>query len=178
MRKAFPVLFLIIFLIVGCRENNNIALQIGPVAVSAAEFEQSFKESRYVYMGDAGREMFLQQFIDKKLILMEAERVGLDKDPEFLKDIQHFWEQALLKRVVAANDKKISNQVEVTPVEIKEYYKKYQESDFQGQPLNEVYGQVKWILIKIKQSQALAVWAQDLRKKEDIKIDKALLGLK
>ena len=178
MRKALPALCLGLFLAMGCGGNNHAALKVGPVEISSAEFEEAFKDSRYVHMGETGRKIFLEQYIDTKLILMEAERMGLDKDPEFLKDIQHFWEQALLNRVVAEKNKEFAEQVEVGSEEIQKYYQQHKDGDFQGKPLSEVHDQVKWVLLKIKQSQSFSEWTGFLRGKISIKVNKALLGVK
>ena len=39
---------------------------------------------------------FLKNMITQKLILLDAERRGLDRDPQFLKMIENFWQQSLL----------------------------------------------------------------------------------
>lgn len=178
MKKALLVLCLMALVMAGCAKQGDVALKVGPVDISPVEFEQAFQESRYVNMGDKGKSIFLDQYIDTKLILMEAERIGLDKDPEFLNDIQHFWEQVLLKRIIAEKNKEFLDKVNVSLAEILAYYQQHQASDFQGKSLEEAQEKIKWILIKIKQSQALGAWTEDLRSKSDIKINKALLGMK
>ncbi|MEW5895201.1 MAG: hypothetical protein AB1650_05545 [Candidatus Omnitrophota bacterium] len=177
MKKVMLVSLSVLILLYGCSRRDQIALRIGPVNFSAVEFEEAFRESQYVNMGKLGREMFLEQFIDTKLVLLEAESRGLDKDPGFLKDIQRFWEQALLKRIVARENDHFAGKVKVSEDEIQEYYQQHRQ-DFNGRELGEIHDQVKWVLIKIKQSQLLSQWMNSLRTKTDIKINKELLGIK
>jgi len=178
MKKTLPVLCFGLCVLAGCGGGDQTALKIGSIDISAGEFEEEFNDSRYVYMGDTGRRMFLEHYVDTKLILMEAEHMGLDRDQEFLKDIQHFWEQALLKRVIDEKNKELANQVQVSEQDIKRYYDEHKQEDFQGKELQDVHEQVKWILTKIKQSQALSSWTDMLRKKTKITVNDALLGMK
>ena len=178
MKKALPVLSLGLFALTGCGGRDQAALTIGPIQISGSELEEEFDRSRYVYMGEAGRKMFLEQYVDTKLILIEADRMGLSRDQEFLKDIQHFWEQALLKRVIEEKSKEYANEVQVSEQEINKYYDDHKQTDFQGKEFKDVHEQVKWILAKIKQSQALTSWTEMLRKKTSITVNEALLGTK
>ena len=39
------------------------------------------------------------------MVLQEAVSEGLDKDPQFLKEVEHFWQQALAKLVMEKKTK-------------------------------------------------------------------------
>lgn len=124
----------------------------------------------------AGRKQFLDSYINMKLILKEAEEMGLDKEHEFLRDIQFFWEQSLLKEAIAAKTNKLVSQVRVDDAEIQKYYNE-NKADFGDKKLTEVYDQVRWILLKVKQSEIVSDWARALRSQAEIKVDWAALGL-
>lgn len=178
MKKILPLFcILLIFMSAGCGSKEPAAVKIGPVEISAGEFEKAFQNSRYVYSGENGRALFLDHFIDVKLILLEAERAGLDKESGFLQDIQRFWEQALLKRVLEQKSKELSHTIDISQQEIEAYYQKHKDGDFQGKALEDVEEQIKWMLIRIKQSKALSGWTQGLREKTDIRVNTALLGI-
>lgn len=178
MKRLLIVLYAASLCVLGCARSDHAAIKIGPVEVSAQEFEEGFQNSRYAYMDEDGRAKFLEQYIDTKLILLEAERLGLDKDPAFLKDIQWFWEQALLKRVVSEKNKEFVDQAMVSNREIEAYYEQHKDDDFKGKSFEEIQDQIRWIVLKIKQSQAFSAWTKDLKQRTDIQINKAQLGIK
>ena len=46
------------------------------------------------------KEELLQDVVEKKIMLLEAQRQGLDKDRRFMKMVERFWEQSLLRVIV------------------------------------------------------------------------------
>lgn len=179
MKKTL-LLFFCVALIFGCGKQSTkekVAIKIGDIEVTVQEFEEAFKESPYAIQGVAGREAFLDRYITRKLVLSQAEKLGLDKDPEFLKSIQLFWEQSLLKRVFSEKTEDFSVKVRVGDDDIKAYYEKYKEKDFQGKELSEVYSQIKWIVMKQKQADAMEEWIESLKGKEKVILQKELLKI-
>lgn len=161
----------------GCGAKQEAAITIDHIQITAEEFEEAFKMSRFAAMGQKGREAFLQNYVSRKLMLKEAERLGLDKDPQFLGDIQFFWEKALLKSIVSRKSEEVVLDVTVSNQEIRQYYQKHRENRFTDKKLPEVRDQIQWLLLQEKQSQAIAAWADSLRVKADIKINFKRLGM-
>lgn len=161
----------------GCAPRDPAAVKIGDVEISAKEFEQSFQESRYP-KENAGRLEFLTSLIRKKLILREAERMGMDKDPQFLQDIQAYWEQGLLKQIVSRKTNELVSGLQVTDPEINEYYAAHRDSYFADSELPKVYGQIKWYLLQEKQAKALSGWVDGLEKRTEVSVDYDLLGIR
>lgn len=178
MKKIVPVLCMILLWVSGCGRPDEPAVRVGPVSVSSAEFQEAFQRSRYAHMEKDGRTMFLNHYIDTKLLLLEAERMGLDKDPEFLEDVQQFWEQALLKRLAAEKNQEFAHKAFVTKDEIRQYYEQHKDSDFQGKSFQEAQSRAGWILLKIKQNREFSQWLDALQEDADITINHALLGIK
>jgi hypothetical protein len=177
MKKTLITL-VIGLLLTGCAQENKdkVALRIGEIKITAEEFEQAFKRSRPSQRGAEARADFLDNYISKKLILKEAEELGLDKEPEFLQDIQIFWEQSLMKRILSRKSKEISPTIRVTEQEIQEYYRKYKNSSYANMDIQQVYDQIHWILLKQKQSQAIKDWIESLEQDVKIQKDEQLLG--
>lgn len=173
------VLGVAIFFIVGCGipDKDKAALKIGDIEIAAEEFDRAYKASGITYTGEDSRKQFLDRFISRKLILMEAEKLGLDKDPEFLESVQLFWEQSLLKLVLAQKSKKISGKVRVSDSEVAVYYENRRETSFVDKELSEVHSQIKWIIQKQKQGQALQEWISSLEGEVNIERDYKLLGI-
>jgi len=162
----------------GCAKKEASVIRIGTIEVTAKEFEQAFGMSRYFSSDPNAKKMFLDIFITRKLMLREAENLGLDKDPSFLQSIQLFWEQSLLKVVLAHQANEIAMHTKVTDVEIKEFYANNKEKHFANtKDVSEVYGHIRWILLNEKNRRLMQRWVEGLRKKTTIFVDEKKLGI-
>lgn len=161
----------------GCAKKEPPAIKIGTIEVTAKEFDESFKMSRFFSMDPKAKAAFLEIFINRKLMLKEAEDLGLDKDPVFLQGIQLFWEQALLKLVLARKSNELAIQLRVTDAEVKEFYARNKEKHFADKDVSTVYDQIKWIILKEKERQAIQRWVDGLKKKTTITADEKQLGI-
>ncbi|MFC1658856.1 hypothetical protein ACFL1D_05690 [Candidatus Omnitrophota bacterium] len=181
MRKL-TVIIVIAFLFAGsgCAREEKPAIIIGDIRISAKDFDSAFRASIYAGVADAAtkRGDFLETFISRKLLLKEAEELGLDRDVRFLQSIQLFWEQSLLKLTLANKIKQLAVGVQVDEREIEEYYQRHKEVDYADKPLSEVYEQIKMSLFRQKQNQAVEDWVVSLRNNTKIDIDYGLLGIK
>ena len=169
-----------LLLIAGCSfaKKDKPAIVIGDIEVTKQEFQNALDASMFRDAGDEGRREFLFQFIARRLILKEAERLGLDRDPQFLKDIQLFWEQSLLKLALSQKIKELSVDIQVSDKEIRKYYSSNKETQFLEKELPEVYDQIKWVIINQKQQEAITQWSESLKQDVKIDIDYKKLGLK
>ncbi|OQX81415.1 MAG: hypothetical protein B6D56_02455 [Candidatus Omnitrophica bacterium 4484_70.1] len=178
MRK-FLILMLVIFSLWGCGQKGKkkAAIKIGKIEVTAQEFEEAFNLSSFAQENSSAKKEFLDTFISRKLILKEAEREGLDKDPEFLRDVQLFWEQSLLKLMLSRKMKSLSTHIKVGEDEIRRYYSMHKDKEFSHKPLVEVRDKIKWFLFNQKQKQALQDWINSLKRKTRIDIDYKALNI-
>jgi hypothetical protein len=178
MRKIF-IWFAVscVFLSAGCAKKEKPAITIGPITLTAEEFESAYQKAQGPGSRAAGRKEFLDVLISRKLVLLEAETLGLDKDPQFLESLQLFWEQSLLKLVLARKLNELSIVSKVSDKEIADYYQRHKDADFQGKELAEVQGQIKTLIYRIKQQLELQRWTSSLRKATTINIDYELLGI-
>ncbi len=179
MKRIF-CFFLMAVIFVGCSKGieQDTVITIDDVKITASQFEQAFQRSRFAAMGEKGRKAFLDNYVSRKLILKEAERLGLDKDPQFLNDIQLFWEKALLKLVLLKKSHEFVKHTNIPDAAIAAYYQQHKDAQFTGKDLSEVREQIKWTLLQEKQNQAMGAWAADLKKEADIDIDYKRLGVR
>ena len=134
-------------------------------------FNKAFSTSSY-FQGDSDlKKEFLEKFISRKLILQEAIRLELDRDPQFLNDVQFFWEQSLLKLALSKKIKELSIDTQVSDQEIRDYYEHSKDVEFIDTELSDVYDQIKWIVLNDKQRVAVSTWSESLRKNINIEID-------
>ena len=111
MRK-YLIITLAVLMIAGCKcqaKDKQILARINNYEITKQEFLEEFKDSAYgVSDTEESRKSFLENLINRKLILQDAQRQGLDKDSAFLKSIERFWEQSLLKVMLDKKSKDIS----------------------------------------------------------------------
>ncbi|MFH1767760.1 MAG: hypothetical protein ABH858_01180 [Candidatus Omnitrophota bacterium] len=166
----------IILFVLSCAQEKEKVIVIGDLKISRQEFEDAFRKSIYGQnpKKEARRE-FLEAFLQRKLLLKEAERVGLDKDGDFLESIQSFWEQALLKLIIDRKIKELSLGIRVNETDVKEFYQEHKET-FPDKELTEVYDQVKLLVFRYNQEAALKEWMDSLNKAK-VEINYKLLNL-
>jgi hypothetical protein len=105
-----PLLSISLFLSGCCQRPSSpggqeIVVSINNYNITRDEFDREYRDSAYGNTGtDESRKSFLESLIDRKLILQYAQREGLDREKGFLRMIEKFWEQSLLK---VALDKKM-----------------------------------------------------------------------
>ena len=89
-------------------KSEEIAVSINNYNITRDEFEQEFKDSANGKIDTPeSRKDFLNSLIDRKLILQYAQAEELDKKKSFLKMIEKFWEQSLLKIALDKKTKEI-----------------------------------------------------------------------
>ena len=96
------LLCLTLMTVVGCGNSKPLSkqdavAQVGNYCITRQEFEEAYEDSSYGAQGTfASRKNFLNNMINQKVILLDAEKRGLDKNKEFLKMVENFWQQSLL----------------------------------------------------------------------------------
>jgi len=68
------------------------------------------------------KRLILEDIIIKKVLLQEAQKEHFDKDKEFMKEIERYWEQALLKLLVIRKQKELSERIEISSDEVRGDY--------------------------------------------------------
>ena len=66
----------------------------------------------------------LDALITKELFLQEAQKEDLDKDKDFMKTIELYWEQTLIKNLLTKKSKEMEKKIRVYENEITDYYNK------------------------------------------------------
>ncbi len=181
-KRTFWIALIIFLAISGCAKKGDLvkpAIKINNFKMTAGEFEELFKEAPASIVGSDNnpKARLLEDLINRKLILQEAERLGLNSDKEFLRSIERFYEQSLLKIVIDKKSNEFSSNVTVPDSEIETYYNDLKQKGIIQKPLVEAYKEVKWQLMRRKQVAAFEKWGEELHKKAKIEIDKKALGI-
>ena len=131
--KKIPIIFSIFLLIFVCGCGNKGAKNDDRVLAKVNNYElrvSDFKEAadpallrRYAsYSPSQGKEQLLETLISKEVLLQEAQKLNLDKEKSFMKEIEGYWEQALLKSLINKKIKELSPNIIVTDDEIANEY--------------------------------------------------------
>jgi len=171
------VLVITVLVFVSCGRRPHPAVTIDGIAFSSSEFIRAFRNSRFAEMGAEGRKQFIDEFIANKLILKEALRRDLDKEPDFLQEIQNYWEQALMRLMLEYRSQEMLAQIAVTDKEIHDYYNQFKDAEFANMKLADVHQQIKWTLSREKQRRLVSAWVESLKADADIAIDYDRLGI-
>lgn len=181
MKKYLFFCWVLIFLI-SCNQpaqDKKILAKINNYGISVDEFEEEFKASVYSRNDTLNSQMeFLSQLINRKLILQDAQRKNFDKGKQFLKMIERFWEQSLLKLALEKKSQEIAGSILISEESIEAAYQKMLKEGKTDKPYNQMYSQIEWEITKQKETQAMNEWLDGLRKKSNIKINYGLIKLK
>ncbi len=105
------ILILALIAVVGCTPKppqEKVLVQVGDYVITEEDFIEAYRNSAYaVHDSLESKKEFLDNMINQKLILLDAQKQGLDKEKEFLKMIENFWQQSLL--TVAIQEKSKAN---------------------------------------------------------------------
>ena len=121
IRRSVLFLFLIgaLLSVSGCgpRSGSDESPGDSPVVtvnnytITKDEFESEFKNSSFASVDTPeSRQNFLNTLVDRKLLLQYAQPEGLDKEQAFLKTIEKFWEQSLLKVALDRKTREMESQ--------------------------------------------------------------------
>jgi hypothetical protein len=152
-------------------------LKIQDYELTKAEFEAEFKGSVYGQTDTLeSRKQFLSSFIDRKLVLQDAQAKGLDKERNFLKAIERFWEQTLLKVALDEKTRQVSVDVRVTDAQIQARYDEMAAQGKADKPMADVRDSIREQLTLEKETRLLNEWLDTLRKKTRVSVDEKLLA--
>ena len=160
-RIATVFLTLIFFSQLSCTPKSTVlkpAVTINAYKLSAEQFEELYREYGSGDDTSKSRMEFLDNLITRKLLLQEAQRLGLDTQKEFLRSIENFWEKSLLTLVVEHKMKEAKMAAGST--------KEGSAGDAAA-----------WRARKQNESRLMDEWTQDLIRKANIQIDKKSLRI-
>ena len=124
-----------------------------------------------------GEPEWVSRVIERELLVQEAQRLGLDRDPAFMHSIERFWKEVLIKLLLDRKGREISGEVQVYEPEIEAYYKKLAEekSGTPIEPLSQLRQDLRREVRQKKEMEALEQWINSLREKSKIVIDQESL---
>jgi hypothetical protein len=138
-----------------------------------------FRQEAAMNLPGASRDQILDDMITKELFLEQAQKMGLDKDERFMKEIENYWKQTLIKRLIRIKGEEFLAAAVVGDDEVKAGYDRLvEESEGRIGPYEKVAGRIREALKREKAQAMLDAWVTGLRKAADVKIyDDVLKGI-
>jgi hypothetical protein len=154
-------------------------LVINDLKLSAGELQQeqalAAATSREPVAGGAGEEPeWLGRLIERELLVQEAQRLGLDRQPDFMHTIERFWKAALIKLLLNRKAQEIAAQVHVYEPEIEAQYR--QLSQETAEPLSTLREEIRRTIRQRKEAEAMERWLGELRARARIVVDREALA--
>ena len=112
MRNIIPLTLIaaLALSVCGCAEKGPkkaVIATIGNYSLYEEDFLSELSLYPPEYLNKAVKEQLLNDIIEKKVLLLEAQRQGLDRNPEFMKMVERFWEQSLLRSLLNKKSEEI-----------------------------------------------------------------------
>lgn len=156
---------------------ERIVAAINDYRMTVEDFNYESKEVLRMgkVLGDfpATKEDILDALITKEILLQEAQKEGLDKDRNFMKSMELYWEQTLIKNLLMKKSREILETVMVYEDEIADYYNKMPPDE--KKPLAEIRDDIAMRIKMKKEREFMDEWIDRLRSKARIKINKKIL---
>ncbi len=119
MNRILCLLFAAVVLsnLQGCSRGTSkseVIATIGNYSLCRDDFISELSVYPPAYRENLSKEQILNEIIQKKVLLLEAQRLGLDKDPRFMKMIERFWEQSLLRSLLETKSREILSSIPET----------------------------------------------------------------
>lgn len=179
MRKMLAMCF-IISLLAGCSYSKDsgdkkVIAQVNKYKMTIEDLRYEIRNMPYddnaLLKTESGRKGYVDRLIEKEVLLQEAQRKGIDREKDFMKSIENYWEQALLKILLERKSKEISGLIHVYDNEIEEYYR----SSGEDMPLSKVRNEIRDIIKQKKETDAMEAWINELKKRSYIKVNEEVL---
>jgi len=160
-------------------KSGKTIAEVNDYSLSLDEFENKLAaelemEDDYK-LTDPGKIQFLNELIDKEILIQEAKKLKLDQQQSFIRAMEKYWESTLIRDMLAAKGEEIAAAIEVNDEEITARYESLLQADDKVPPLINIRSQLVEEIKEEKKIKLMGDWFTSLRQKSKIKINKELL---
>ena len=175
MRTIFIGILLASVALAGCSAggggDSRVVAQVNDYKMTVEDLKYELENVPYddirLLETEKGRLDYINRLLEKEILLQEAQKKGLDREKEFMRSIENYWEQALLRLLLQKKSNEISGLIHVYDNEIDEYYRET------GEDLSR--SDISRIIRQKKETEAMNVWVQELKKHSRVKINEKVL---
>lgn len=182
MRRNVWVFILLAWLTVlaGCHpgqpEQAQVLARVNEFELSVAEFQEQLAEELALRpdfkLTQQSKREFLEQIIRKELLIQEALRCKIDRSEKFIKGIERYWEQNLIRDLMESQGEQFKKRTLVSQEEVARRLAEFKASGQAGSlPPEQMAPRLERDLREEKQREALAGWIAELRQQANVQID-------
>jgi EpsD family peptidyl-prolyl cis-trans isomerase len=99
--------------------------KVGSSQITQADFNRELQAlpdyAQRMFEGTAGKEKLLDEIVNKEVLYQEAQKKGMDKNPDFVRKLEDFKKMTLISELL---EKEIMSTAKVSDQEAREYYEK------------------------------------------------------
>jgi len=154
--------------------------RVNDYVIASDDFRQMLARSAasndIVGLSLADKKRILDEEIRKELLIQEAIKLGLDKEPEFRQTIERYWEQTLITSLVKRECASTKWCTIVTEDEIETRYKQMAQPGTELPPLADLRRKLEREISDEKQAKLMEEWTEDLWKKAKIDVNEENLN--
>ena len=132
MKRVLYVVMVLLVAVTGCSkdESKKVVAKIGPRKITVGELQETFMRIPQGYlpeaMGEDAKKKFLDDLVNKELLVLASYDKKLDKAPETINSMKRMEQQYLLRELYNAE---ILEKSKVTEKEIKQKYEEMTRQD-------------------------------------------------
>ena len=175
------ILMMVCTLIIGCgqekinKPNEKLVDRVNNYEITADDFKAETKlampDQYPAGKAEAMKKDILDEMITKAVLVQEAQLENFDKDRAFMKEIEGYWEQALLKLLIRKKAEELAEKISVSDEEIKsEYDRLVTEEGAKIGSFQKAAPEISMDIRNRKIQAALGDWIAELKKKSKIKV--------
>ena len=181
MRSIFLSVLVLGFIFSGCSSgkeagDKRVVAQVNDYKMKVEDLKYNLNniphDEKELLGTKEGMLNYVDRLLTKQILLQEAQRLGLDRERDFMKSIENYWEQALLRLLLQRKSKEIARLIHVYDKEVEEYYSQSGET----QPLSKVKEDMIKSIRQKKETEAMSTWIDELRQRSYIKVNQDVLG--
>jgi hypothetical protein len=111
----------------GCgREPEGEAVaRINGHPITVEDFTRRKEQLKPFFMSpdpEQNNERVMDLLVDDVLLLLEADRLDINRDRDFLRSIEHFWRQSLVQELLKKKTREIRNDIHIAENELRDFY--------------------------------------------------------
>ena len=178
MQCKFLIFLAIVACLTGCgqKQTNKLAPQqavakVNNYTITVDDFNHETGFLRPVFRSFSSippielKLSILDELINRELLLEEAQKINIDKDPEFMRQIENFWRLSLIKRLLKHKLTEIEAVTTVSDEEIKAEYSREigQMGSSPIKSLQALKSRIKEVIFRLKVQEALQKWEDSLK---------------
>jgi uncharacterized protein YdiU (UPF0061 family) len=182
-RRLYVIGMLVLLMIACTREpskEKDVLATVNDFKMTLGEFQRllasDMKNDPELKMTDQVKSSYLNDIIQKEILIQEAKRLKLDQREKFIQTIERYWESTLIRDLIEKKGQELAQRAVVTQEEIQQRYNEMKAKDPKIAPLPDMATTIAGRLKEQKKTQMFQQWVEALKQKAKIHIDQKLLG--